>query len=273
MVTMVSDEMVRAFKEQGRALPPWRTRQAMMSKWSPTELDKLGAALAGMAGTTQQPQQQQQPAPALPPHMLHYMPSSQPRSSSSAPHERSSSARAGLGAATGVLAQQQQQQQQNQQWGFSSNPAADAPLQLPMPVNLMVRSSTAAEAPAGPESDTSGSPCSISSLSSADFAPQPLASGQEQQPASASAPRGKKVKSMLAVALKNASNSQAAAAAAPSASARSSSTASSSRTDTSEPRKSSNFIRTLEEPWARITTVRWGAYAAQATKPAMHAIS
>ncbi len=261
---MVSDEMVGAFRQQNRALPPWRTRQAMLSKWSPAELAALAAQLAGMARPAAQQaqlQQQQAQAPATP-----------PLRPSSAPGECSP-----LHAAAHP-SDLQQQQHNPRQWGFQG---LVAPAQPPP----LSRAPRGAEAPAGPvaDSDSCGSPCSTTSLSSADFMPQPVPAlgGRPPEAAAAAAPagrqpppqpppqRGRKQKSMLALALKNASG----AGGAPASSTAGSSASGSSAGGGQGAKPGANFIRTLEEPWARITTVRWGAYAAQAAKPAVRAIS
>jgi hypothetical protein len=299
LVALVSDEMVGAFRQQNRALPPWRTRQAMLSKWSPAELAALAAQLAAM-GRAARRQQGQQPAPgtppaqhqapALPPHMLQYLTSPQqqpqlPARPSSAPGDTSplhTLAPMPAPPAAGRPHQRhhQQQQQQQQHWGFRGPPASAAAahaaagprLPQPQPQPQPRRAPFPSEAPAGPmDSDSGGSPCSATSLSSADFMPQPvLALGGAQGPAAAAQllgrphqQRGRKQKSMLALALKNASRCPPAAPSGTGSAAGSSASAASG---------GNNYIRTLEEPWARITTVRWGAYAAQAAaEPAVPA--
>jgi uncharacterized protein (TIGR01615 family) len=45
VVSVLAHEMRLAFESQGRTLPPWRTKEAMMSKWAPSELAQLERAL------------------------------------------------------------------------------------------------------------------------------------------------------------------------------------------------------------------------------------
>jgi hypothetical protein len=48
IVKLLCEQMVAAFKIQGLPVPPWRTRQALLSKWSPTQLAELAAKIANV---------------------------------------------------------------------------------------------------------------------------------------------------------------------------------------------------------------------------------
>jgi hypothetical protein len=48
VVSFICDEMAAAFRQQGLAVPPWRTRTAMLSKWAPQQLWALAAKIAGV---------------------------------------------------------------------------------------------------------------------------------------------------------------------------------------------------------------------------------
>eukprot|EP00195_Chlamydomonas_chlamydogama_P011734 CAMPEP_0202911196 /NCGR_PEP_ID=MMETSP1392-20130828/54297_1 /ASSEMBLY_ACC=CAM_ASM_000868 /TAXON_ID=225041 /ORGANISM="Chlamydomonas chlamydogama, Strain SAG 11-48b" /LENGTH=583 /DNA_ID=CAMNT_0049601605 /DNA_START=154 /DNA_END=1905 /DNA_ORIENTATION=- len=45
-VGILADALAEVFKEQGRSLPPWRTKQAMMSKWAPAQITELAKLMA-----------------------------------------------------------------------------------------------------------------------------------------------------------------------------------------------------------------------------------
>ena len=55
-VVLLSTEMAKAFKRAGRALPPWRTPQAMLSKWAPGQLAQLSTLLSRGAACTSVPE-------------------------------------------------------------------------------------------------------------------------------------------------------------------------------------------------------------------------
>ncbi|KAF6260996.1 hypothetical protein COO60DRAFT_1459402 [Scenedesmus sp. NREL 46B-D3] len=48
IVKLLCEQMVAAFKVQGLPVPPWRTCQALLSKWSPTQLTELAAKIANV---------------------------------------------------------------------------------------------------------------------------------------------------------------------------------------------------------------------------------
>ena len=48
VVKLLCQEMTIAFKSQGLPVPPWRTRQAMLSKWAPAQLAQLAEKMAMM---------------------------------------------------------------------------------------------------------------------------------------------------------------------------------------------------------------------------------
>jgi hypothetical protein len=48
VVKLLCEQMVLAFKIQGLPVPPWRTRQALLSKWSPAQLAELAAKIANV---------------------------------------------------------------------------------------------------------------------------------------------------------------------------------------------------------------------------------
>eukprot|EP00775_Hariotina_reticulata_P003592 gene3592-3857_t len=48
VVKLLCEQMVVAFKSQGLPVPPWRSRQALLSKWSPTQLAELAAKIANL---------------------------------------------------------------------------------------------------------------------------------------------------------------------------------------------------------------------------------
>lgn len=55
VVSIMADEMLTCFKQQDRSIPPWRTQQALMSKWCPDQLRKLQAQLAASAQASPPP--------------------------------------------------------------------------------------------------------------------------------------------------------------------------------------------------------------------------
>jgi uncharacterized protein (TIGR01615 family) len=48
VVAFLCEEMAGAFKQQGLAVPPWRSKQATLSKWAPQQLAALAAKIAGV---------------------------------------------------------------------------------------------------------------------------------------------------------------------------------------------------------------------------------
>eukprot|EP00879_Flechtneria_rotunda_P007480 GHRR01007847.1.p1 GENE.GHRR01007847.1~~GHRR01007847.1.p1 ORF type:complete len:508 (+),score=245.28 GHRR01007847.1:907-2430(+) len=48
IVKLLCEQMVVAFKKQGLPVPPWRSRQALLSKWSPAQLAELAAKIANV---------------------------------------------------------------------------------------------------------------------------------------------------------------------------------------------------------------------------------
>lgn len=52
LVGLLCDQMSETFRDQGLSLPPWRTPSAMLSKWSPRDIQQLASKLAA-AGMVQ----------------------------------------------------------------------------------------------------------------------------------------------------------------------------------------------------------------------------
>lgn len=81
-VALLSAEMAKAFKRAGRALPPWRTQQAMLSKWAPGQLAQLSSLLSRSAAGTLVPeptgpsQHQHQHISCSPASIIHHQPPS-----------------------------------------------------------------------------------------------------------------------------------------------------------------------------------------------------
>lgn len=48
VVKLICEQMMVTFKLQGLPVPPWRTRAALLSKWSPPQLAELAAKISGL---------------------------------------------------------------------------------------------------------------------------------------------------------------------------------------------------------------------------------
>lgn len=287
VVKLLCEEMTSAFKSQGLPVPPWRTRQAMLSKWAPNQLAALAAKIADMRSCSA----------VLPPLSSAVVCNCHPglcngdRPAAHASHAAVGSAPAYAHevSSAGVLVQQWLQPTASTAYadicrqGAATAMAAAADgaatqfqgvmACADVDMTAMVTDIQAASTPDGKlqqtlsiaaanghqavsvqvTSDARGGNAISAFAASAAAAAQAFLSSPQVQSAYGSSIKftrkasaewkqqanGKKMKSLLAAALKK----------------------SSSKLDTGRDDRARHIRVTGDEPWSRITTVRWGAYA------------
>lgn len=222
VVSLLCEEMAAALKAQGLTVPPWRSKQAMLSKWAPKQLLALSAKIAQLNNSTL-------PVTALPAAVVEARPvaahlllgaASAPAPMAGTPVPLGPLAAAG--ASTVTVA------------------APDAAVAVPVALAAHVRE------PAPPQVGAAAAVVVVAGLPALKFTRK--ASSEWK---SGAAPSGKKVKSLLAAALRESGTPSGSPG-----SRRGASPAAPSPAPAGGP-----AIRTApnHSGWGRINTVRWGA--------------